>query len=83
MAVRQMKLSGGNGVEQAVVHVRYAGRSFDVPIVNLDLAAGANDAQVKRALGGWLEVGEAKLRDYVIDRHANGNMTLRPEAVFG
>ena len=26
---------------------------------------------------------EEKLRDYVIDRHDTGNMTVRPEAVFG
>jgi hypothetical protein len=28
-------------------------------------------------------VPEAKLGDYVIDRHETGNMTVRPEAVFG
>jgi hypothetical protein len=30
-----------------------------------------------------LEVPQAKLRGYVIDRHETGNMTVRPEAVFG
>ena len=69
--------------DAAVIHVRFAGRSFDVPLVNLDLGSGASDAQVKRAVAGQLEVPAARLDDYVVDRHANGNLTLRPEAVFG
>lgn len=69
--------------DQALVHVRFAGRSYDVPMASLPIGAGANDGQVKTALAQWLEVHQSKLQDYVIDRHANGNMTLRPEAVFG
>ena len=77
MAVRNVETNG------AVVHVRFGGRSSDVPVVNLDVRAGASDAEVKAALAGWLDVDVSRLRDYVVDRHANGNMTLRPEAVFG
>ena len=39
--------------------------------------------EVKRALARHLEVPEEKLRDYVVDRHETGNLTVRPEAVFG
>jgi hypothetical protein len=67
----------------AVVHVRFNGRSFDVPIAQLDLAAGFSDEQIKRTLAQYLEVPTPRLDDYTIDRHANGNLTLRPEAVFG
>jgi len=67
----------------AVVHVRFNGRSFDVPVATLDVGDGAGDEQIKRALASHLEVSERRLNDYVIDRHTNGNLTLRPEAVFG
>lgn len=66
-----------------VIHVRFAGRSFDVPLPQLDVGRDTTDRQIKRSLAGYLEVPEGRLNDYVVDRHANGNLTLRPEAVFG
>ncbi len=73
------------GVAEAapVVHVRFAGRSFDVSLSELDVGRSCDDAAVKRALAGYLEVANHRLDDHVIDRHANGNLTLRPQAVFG
>jgi hypothetical protein len=67
----------------AVVHIRFEGRSLDIPQGDLDVGAASSDHEIKRALARHLEVPEAKLRDYVIDRHDTGNMTVRPEAVFG
>ena len=67
----------------SVVHIRFDGRSLDIPQGNLDVGAASSDNEIKRALARHLEVPEAKLRDYVIDRHDTGNMTVRPEAVFG
>jgi hypothetical protein len=71
--------------EQGVkaVHIRFEGRSLDVPQSDLDVGGASSDNDVKRALARYLNVPEAKLRDYVIDRHDTGNMTVRPEAVFG
>jgi hypothetical protein len=69
--------------EGAVVHVRFDGRSVDVPLNDLDVGPGSVDVDVKRALARHLEVPEGKLRDYVVDRHETGNLTVRPEAVFG
>lgn len=66
-----------------VVHIRFDGRSLDIPQGDLDVGAASSDNEIKRALARHLEVNEAKLRDYVIDRHETGNMTVRPEAVFG
>jgi hypothetical protein len=66
-----------------VVHIRFEGRSLDVPQGDLDVGPSSSDNEVKRALARHLDVPEAKLRDYVIDRHDTGNMTVRPEAVFG
>jgi hypothetical protein len=67
----------------AVVHVRFDGRSLDLPLADLGLGADPSDHDVRRAVARHLEVGEARLRDYVVDRHATGNLTVRPQAVFG
>ena len=66
-----------------VVHIRFDGRSLDVPLQELDLGARSADSDIKRALARHLEVPAEKLRDYVVDRHETGNLTVRPEAVFG
>jgi hypothetical protein len=67
----------------AVVHIRFDGRSLDIPQSDLDVGPESSDNEVKRALARHLEVPGDKLRDYVIDRHDTGNLTVRPEAVFG
>ncbi len=69
--------------EGAVLHARYDGQSFDIPLSGLDVGPGSGDAQIKRALARHLEISEAKLRDYTVDRHETGNLTVRPQAVFG
>jgi hypothetical protein len=69
--------------DEAVIHVRFNGRSFDVPLAALDVGSRSRDEQIKRNLARHLEVGESRLEDYAVDRHANGNLTIRPEAVFG
>jgi hypothetical protein len=68
---------------ERVLHVRFDGRSLDVRFADLDLAAGLSDSEVKRSLARRLEVPEESLRDYVVDRHPTGNLTVRPQAVFG
>jgi hypothetical protein len=70
-------------LQEAVVHVRFDGESRDVPLSDLDLGPQNTDAAVRRAVAGYLGVAEGKLRDYVIDRHETGNLTVRPQAVFG
>jgi hypothetical protein len=67
----------------AVVHIRFEGRSLDIPQSDLDVGPASGDNEIKRALAQSLNVAEARLRDYVIDRHDTGNLTVRPEAVFG
>ena len=67
----------------AVVHIRFDGRSLDIPQGDLDVGPTSSDNDIKRALARHLDVAPAKLRDYVIDRHDTGNLTVRPEAVFG
>jgi hypothetical protein len=66
-----------------VVHVRFEGRSFDLPLAELALGPAAGDADIRQAIARYLDVSEARLYDHVIDRHETGNVTVRPEAVFG
>jgi hypothetical protein len=68
---------------EAVIHLRFEGRSLDVAVDALDVGQFSSDGEIKRALARQLEVPETKFRDYVVDRHETGNMTVRPEAVFG
>jgi hypothetical protein len=69
--------------ESPVLHIRFEGRSFDIPLSDLDAGPLSSDAEIKRALASYLNVPEAKFRDYVVDRHETGNLTVRPQAVFG
>jgi hypothetical protein len=66
-----------------VIHVRFEGRSWTIPASALATAAAAPDDEVKAALASYLDIALAALAPYVVERHANGNLTLRPEAVFG
>ena len=67
----------------AVLHVRFEGQSHDVALADLDVGLHSSDAAIKQALARHLGVAEGKLRDYVVDRHETGNLTVRPQAVFG
>ena len=67
-----------------VVHVRYAGRSLDLPFHDLDLGDLSSDREVKQAVANRLNEPERKLDGYVVDRNKfTGDITLRPQAVFG
>ncbi|BCM88459.1 hypothetical protein IAD21_00290 [Abditibacteriota bacterium] len=65
------------------VHVRLGGRSQRLNLAGIGLAANASDHDIKNAVARHLEVASADLRSHVVERHDNGNITVRPEAVFG
>jgi hypothetical protein len=67
----------------AVVHIRFEGKSVDIPVADLEFSRGASDAEIKQAVAGYLDVAADKFKHYVVDRHETGNLTIRPEAVFG
>jgi hypothetical protein len=69
--------------EVPVVHIRFEGRSLDIPLSEMDLGPLSTDADIKSGVARHLEIAEARLGAYVIDRHETGNITVRPEAVFG
>ena len=70
-------------INGAVVHIRFEGRSVDIPVADLDFDRAASDAEIKRSVAGYLDVAADKFKHYVVDRHETGNLTIRPEAVFG
>ncbi len=69
--------------DERQVHIRFEGRSWDIPLRTLDIGEANSDAEVREALARYLDVSVRKLGSYVVERHTNGNMTVRPEAVFG
>ena len=76
-------MTADNMHNAALLHIRYEGRSYDVPLTDLDLGPLSTDDDVRTALANYLDISVRSLRRYVVERHASGNMTVRPEAVFG
>jgi len=70
-------------VDERQVHIRFDGRSWDIPFRTLEIGDASSDAEVREALARYLDVSARKLASYVVERHTSGNMTVRPEAVFG
>ena len=70
-------------VQELVLHVRFEGRSLDIGLAVLDVGDLSTDQEIRQALARHLDVSVRRLAPYVVERHANGNITVRPEAVFG
>ena len=68
---------------EPLLHIRFEGRSLDLPLRDLDLPDAPREAQVRTAAVAYLDLAESRFKDHVIERHSSGNWTLRPEAVFG
>lgn len=66
-----------------MLHIRFEGKSYDLLLSQLGVGAAANDHEVRQAVAAYLDVGLDRLDGYVVERHRTGNLTLRPEAVFG
>jgi hypothetical protein len=70
------RFASGGGV----LHVRFGASCFDISQPGLDIGPASDDLRVKRAVAEFLDVPSYRLDEYVIDRHTNGNLTIRPEA---
>ena len=64
-------------------HIRFRGASRDVAFARLGITPEPQESAVRSAIARFLEVDENALAGHVIERHSTGNLTLRPEAVFG
>ncbi len=69
--------------EKTVLHLRFEGRSYDIPREQLTLAHALTDRQVLDRVARHLDVGPERLRHYVVDRRPSGVVMVRPEAVYG
>lgn len=69
--------------DSAVLHLRFEGRSREIALDVLDVGVASSDAAVRTAVAAFLDVPVSKLNAYVVERHESGNLTMRPEAVFG
>jgi hypothetical protein len=66
------------------VHVRLDGVSQDLDANDLDVGIGSTDNQVKEAVATYLNVPVSKFANSAVDRNNDtGDLTLRPNAVFG
>jgi hypothetical protein len=72
-----------NPRRQRVLHVRFEGASWDIDFNVLDIGDLSSDRDVRQALANYFDVPARKFAPYVVERHDNGNITVRPEAVFG
>lgn len=66
-----------------MVHVRFEGRSYDIPENQLRLTAGMNDTTIKQCLAQYFDVKRDRFESYVVDRRPSGDLIIRPEAVYG
>ena len=66
-----------------MVHVRFEGRSYDIPEAQLGVTAGMNDSAVKERLIQYFDVTCDRFQFYVVDRRPSGDLIVRPEAVYG
>lgn len=66
-----------------LLHIRFEGRSWDLELAQLGLANPGEERALRAALANFLDVPESRLGLYVLEYHPNGNITVRPEAVFG
>lgn len=83
----------------ANVHVQFRGQQQDISFeelfsgdryealgINTDTVASpqsVSDTQIRMALAQKFDVGVGEFQDLFIEKNPNGNITVRPNAVFG
>jgi len=66
-----------------MVHVRYDGRSVDLREEQLRVHAGMSDREIKEQVARHFDLVPKGLDFYVVDRTPQGDLVVRPEAVYG
>jgi hypothetical protein len=66
-----------------MVHVRFEGRSYDLQEAQVKIESGMTDELIKQRLAEHFDVPVDRLYLYVVDRSPNGDLIVRPEAVYG
>lgn len=72
--------SGGFVADSRIVHVRFEGKSWDVPFSDLNMGDGSSDRDVREAMAMHLDVPPSTFDTFIVERLSNGNIALQPEA---
>ena len=78
-----------NATERAIdhtpqLHVMWDGVTHDFDLATLDIGDLNTDNQIRQAAADALEISLGKLSNATVDRNPEtGDLTLRPNAVFG
>ena len=68
----------------ATLHIRHEGRSVDVRMEDVDLGDLSSEQEIRQAAAGYLGQPVEKFNAMTIDRNADtGDITMRPQAIFG
>ena len=66
-----------------MVHIRFEGRSYDLRPEQIQLGNNMTDRDIKQQLARYFDVAPNRFNQYVVDRTENGDLIVRPEAVYG
>ena len=81
---RNIEVGNMNMNEDSSIHIRYDGESYTLTFNDLEIDNTAPDNTIKSAIVEYLNLLDNDAFDkYVIEHHDNGDITVRPEAVFG
>jgi hypothetical protein len=68
----------------AMLHIRYEGQSADLGLAEVDLGDMSTDIEVREAAARYFNVPVTKFAAFQVDRNPQtGDVTLRPQAIFG
>lgn len=65
------------------LHLRHDGSSYDVTLARLGVYPSTSDNEIRAAVAAHFDINPDTIKRLVIEKEPNGNITLRPEAVFG
>lgn len=65
-----------------VIHVRFDGRSEELPAKGLDLTNTASDMDIKRRVASHFQLPASHLDNYVVVHNPQA-IIIRPEAIYG
>jgi len=66
-----------------MIHVRFDGRSYDMDARKLDIESRMPDSDIKLHLARHFDTSLQCWDAYIVDRRPNGDLIVRPEAVYG
>lgn len=69
-------------IDNIKIELFFAGRLFEVDADELNLDGESSDRELRAALAEHLRIKPSRLLGHAINRHDNGDITIRP-AVFG